>query len=131
LLCRAKPLGIKTDIKLKASPFGISEFDICSLLNNIADNALEVCAKLPEDRERLINLSITRHEPYLIFLCKNGNPGTVSTENEKIITSKIQSGHGYGLKVIERIADSYDGMMNVDYNEDTFTIKVALKDEKR
>jgi len=49
--------------------------------------------------------------------------------SEKINTSKTKGNHGYGLKIIERIAAFYDGMTDVAYDENTFTITVALKDK--
>jgi sensor histidine kinase regulating citrate/malate metabolism len=130
LLHRAKASDIKTELKLKAIPANIAELDLCSLLCNIVDNALEACAKMPKGQERLINLCITRREPYFVISCKNSNPGEITTEGNFFATKKTQNGHGYGLKIIERIVNSYDGIMSIDYDEDSFIIKVALKDEK-
>jgi len=128
-LRRAKALGIKADLKIEAAPFNISEPDLCSLLANITDNALEACAKLPDEQERQIALNITRREPYWVVICENSNPGGIVKDGEKINTSKNRNNHGYGLKIIERIAAFYDGMTDVAYDENTFTITVALKDK--
>jgi len=139
LLRRSEVLGIKTSFNLKASPNNISEPDLVSLLTNIIENAVEACIKLPEDRERYIELSMTRREPYLAIVCKNSNPGGIITgaqingsdedESDKIYSSKDIKGHGYGLQKIERIAVSYGGMMEISYDDEMFTITVALKDE--
>jgi hypothetical protein len=130
LMHRAKSMGVKVNLNLKASPVSISEPDIISLLNNISDNALEACAKL--EQGSFINFSLTRREPYFVIVCENSNPGDIITDNTKegrVLTSKTKDGHGYGLKIIERIAASYSGMTEISYNENTFSITVILKDE--
>jgi hypothetical protein len=129
LLLRAKSLGVETVLDLKASPLFISEPDLISLLTNITNNALEACAKLPEERERLIKLSIARREPYLVIVCENSNPGGTVSHGNEILTSKTEAGHGYGLNTIKRIAASYGGMTEISYDETIFTITVALKDK--
>ena len=133
LIHRAKSLGVKVKLNLKASPVSISEPDIIGLLTNITDNALEACAKLPKEQEGFISLSVTRREPYFAVACENSNPGCITTgtaneEGREILTSKAKSGHGYGIKIIERIAASYDGMVEVSYNDEVFTITAILKD---
>jgi sensor histidine kinase regulating citrate/malate metabolism len=135
LIHRAKSIGVKVKLNLKASPVSISEPDIIGLLTNITDNAIEACAKLPKGQEGFISLSITRREPYFAVVCENSNPGgittdTVGEEGKEILTSKTKSGHGYGIKIIERIAASYGGMAEVSYNEEVFTITAILKDKQ-
>jgi len=134
LVHRAKTLNIKTELSLKASPLNISEPDLVGLFTNITDNALEACAKMPEGRERLINLSITRREPYLAIICENSYCGGLVTDaddekGDRIISSKRKKGHGYGLQTIGRITSSYGGMMEISHDDDRFSITVALKDK--
>ena len=88
---------------------------------------------MPDGQERLIKFSITRRDPYIAIICENSNPGGIVTgsnekEGDRIFTSKTESGHGYGLRTIERIATSYGGMMYVSFDQEMFTITVALKD---
>ena len=76
-----------------------------------------------------INLSIKRREPYLVFVCENSNPGdVVSKQTRRLLTSKNDARHGYGLEIIRRIAQSYNGMLETDYDEDKFEIVVAIED---
>jgi hypothetical protein len=134
LMRRANEMGVKAELNLKASPNRMAEPDLISLLVNITDNALEACAKLPDQTERLIQLTVSRRSPYFIIVCKNSHPGgiiaeTGEGEEKKLLTNKAKNGHGYGLEVIKRITTAYDGMMEVAYDDDIFTITVALKDK--
>jgi sensor histidine kinase YesM len=124
--------GANVEFYLKASPRNISEPDLISLLTNIIDNALEACALIPEGTERLIRLSVTRREPYLAIVCENSYAGIIGTaqNGEGIRSNKSETGHGYGLKTIERIAAIYDGMVELSHDNNIFTITVALKDKE-
>jgi len=129
---RGQALGVKVDLNLEASPRHICEPDLISLLTNIADNALEACAKIPQGKARFIRLSVTRREPYLAIVCENSYTGKIDIgiNGEVLRSSKSKTGHGYGLKTIERIAFAYNGMVDVTHDENTFTITAALKDKQ-
>ncbi|MDR2891541.1 MAG: GHKL domain-containing protein [Deltaproteobacteria bacterium] len=126
---KAEKLGVSLDLNLKAAPDHIADHDFYSLLSNILDNALEACAAMPEGSERFIRLTIARREPYLNIRCENSKAGTIASIDDIIQSTKTESGHGYGLRTIERIVDAYDGIMNIDHNENTFIVTVALKDQ--
>jgi sensor histidine kinase regulating citrate/malate metabolism len=126
---KAEKLGVSLDLNLKAAPDHIADHDFYSLLSNMLDNALEACAAMPEGSERFIRLTITRREPYLNIRCENSKFGETVTIDDILRTTKTESGHGYGLRTIERIVNTYDGIMNIDYNENTFTVTAALKDQ--
>jgi len=133
LMRKSGDRNIKTSLSLKASPNNISEPDLISLLTNIIENALEACDKIPQEREKYINLSFSRREPYLAIICENSNPGDIITDSDeksegKILTSKNLRGHGYGLQTIGKITAAYSGIMEVNYNDEIFIITVALKD---
>jgi hypothetical protein len=125
---RAEGYGIKVDLNLKSSPVRIEDHDLYSLLSNITENALEACAAMPEGKERFIRLSLTRREPYLNIRCENTRSGEIISVDDRIQTSKSANGHGYGLWTIRRIVDSYNGIMNIEYDEETFILTLALKD---
>lgn len=130
LLQQAGELGVKVELNLKACRIGIADPDLYSLLNNILENALEACANLPENTRGLIRLIISRQEPYLHITCVNSKQGEIISSGEKIQTTKPDpASHGYGLGTVSRIVDAYDGIMDIDYDENTFTVTLALKDK--
>lgn len=129
LLPRARVLGAKVELNLKAGPLHIADHDLYSLLSNLLDNALEACQAMPGGRERFIRLTMIRREPYLSITCVNSRAGSILSENGKIQTTKGGEGHGYGLWTVEKIADTYDGLVGMDYDESSFTMTVALKDK--
>ncbi|WP_081905978.1 sensor histidine kinase [Kineothrix alysoides] len=122
--------GVEVELDLKANPFHIAEPDLYSLLTNIAENALEACTSLPEGQRRFIALTISRREPYLAITCQNSRAGEIIPSGDGFLSGKREDGHGYGLWVIQRIAETYDGLINTQYDETTFTLTVVLKDRR-
>jgi hypothetical protein len=129
LLQKAGEHGITVDLNLKATPARIADPDFYSLLSNITSNALEACIAMPENKERFISLTVSRREPYLNTRCTNSKSHEIVSEDGKIQSTKAEEGHGYGLWTIKRIVDAYGGIMDIDYDENTFTIMAALKDK--
>ena len=128
LLYTANEHRIKVELKLQAEPKGISDPDLYSLLNNILDNALEASDYVAN--ERFIRLSVFRREPYFVISCTNSCTGEIIkvSEEERLQTTKQEEGHGYGLWIVEQIAYTYDGLVDTDFKDGMFNIKVALKD---
>lgn len=130
LMQSARAIDARLELNLKAEPVCVTDPDMYSLLSNMLDNALEACSAVPEGRERFIRLTIARREPYLHINCENSKTGEPISVDGKLQTSKPSpAGHGYGLWTMGRIAERYDGLMDTDYDENTFTVTVALKDK--
>jgi signal transduction histidine kinase len=125
---RAGEHDIRLELEIKAVPLHMAEPDLYSLLTNVTNNAFEACVAMPPSAERFIRLSITRHEPYLNIRCVNSKAGEILRGDGKLQTTKPGRGHGYGLQIVARIVDAYDGMMSLEHDENTFTVKAALKD---
>lgn len=131
---RAGALGVKLELNLKPCRIGIADPDLYCLLSNILENALEACEAVPADAGRFIRLTIARQEPYLYITCTNSKHGEIVCVEENLQSTKPDPAeHGYGLRTVRSIVNRYNGIMDVDYDETTFTIILALKDrdEKR
>ena len=128
LLRRAKEQNTEVKLNLKASPVNISEPDLYSLLSNLIDNALESCAKLPADSERFIHFGITQREPYICICMENSYSGEISCAEGVILSTKTEPGHGYGLWIIRRIAESYEGFIDTEYDATRFIVTVLIKE---
>lgn len=124
----AKRLGINfTHRVMLSSQLYISSVDICAVLANQLDNALEACARLPVNEEKSIRVEIWQKEAFLLFKVTNTCPeNPFNGKKELVSTKKDPSGlHGYGIKNITKTAESYGGTVKSDYFDGMF-ISVAM-----
>lgn len=126
---RANEMGVKLELNLKSCHVGITDPDLYCLLSNILENALEACETVPPGIERFIHLTVARKEPYLYITCMNSKYGKTIYVDENFQSTKADfAKHGYGLRTVQSIVNRYNGILDTDYNETTFTITLALKD---
>ncbi len=107
----------------------IPEADLCGLLMNMLDNALEACQAIPEPSSRWISFQIQVKSGYLAVKCQNARSGALRRDKaDKLSTTKANPEiHGFGLKQMEAIAGKYQSMLDIQIAEDTFTVQTALR----
>ena len=103
--------------------------DICSIFGNALDNAIE-CVSQFEDREkRLINLSMFRKNRFLMIQFENYTETPITLNPGKLpgTTKSDKQYHGYGLKSIRAAAQKYGGTMNLQTENNWFTLQVLIQ----
>lgn len=89
--------------------------DICALLANVLDNAIEACCKLSKESRR-IELDMNMQKG--LFVIKARNPVLEKGIDETFqTTKKNKKEHGYGLQSIREIAERYDGKFELSVKE--------------
>jgi hypothetical protein len=131
LVSKAKLEGINVDITTNLlCPIEISPVDLCVLISNSADNALEACARI-NDGDKNIWIHIKTDGIYLFYTIKNTYQGEVNKNGKRFLSSKTDSGlHGIGLQSIERIADKYFGHIYISDENGVFEIIAVLENKK-
>lgn len=110
-------------------PLNISPSDICIILFNLIENAIEACSKIDECKKRFIELSIRRKGQYVAIVCRNSvTLGSVTQAGLNHSTKKEQ-GHGFGLVSIRECAECNGGSITFDIEEEQVTIKVLLMEK--
>jgi len=101
--------------------------DICIILGNILDNAIEA-ATLVEEGKRYINLNITAKRNNLAIVMKNSFVHKIQKGMDGIIVTSKQNKqeHGYGLISVNRAVEKYNGTMNIEYTENEFIVTIIL-----
>lgn len=108
-----------------------SNTEVCSLLGNLFDNAIESCKKLISDK--LIELHIKPFNNMLLILIENNSNGIYFTDkNGNLLTSKtevcngINTQHGIGLKRVQTIVTKYNGFIEISPKPDKFTVSIMI-----
>ena len=123
-LARAKHIEVRADahIPLKLTT---SDVDLCVILGNLFDNAIEASLRLPEDK-RLIRIYMDMKNTQLYISFTNF---TAEGKREKIAgrfrTTKGE-GHGFGLVRIDDIVARCDGYISRNSEEGAFTTEILL-----
>lgn len=107
----------------------VKEIDLCSLIANLLDNAVEACDKI-ENKERKIVVNAKCQGGYFLFKVENTYEQKAIKEKGLFRTSKAdEENHGYGLKMVESICKKYDGKIEIAAQEKKFTVTTWIRIE--
>lgn len=127
---RAEQLGISFQaVVLVPRELPIPDEDLCALLMNLLDNALEGAARTPEGREKSIRFHLKATGSFLPLLCENSFDGKVLTGRDgQLKTTKADpSLHGFGLEQMRAVAEKYGSVLDIRWTQERFTVQTALQ----
>lgn len=105
----------------------IRSADLCAILGNFLDNALEAAEKVPDPERRVIYLTIRRINQMLVIKAENYFTVMPQMENGSLRSTKTESGlHGWGLKSAQTAAEKYDGMVKTTCEANIFRAVATL-----
>ena len=108
----------------------IKSSDLCAILGNLLDNAIEACSKVPSASDRKIRLLIRRIGQMLVVKIENTYDSKPVIVDGEYKTSKTDGGlHGWGIKSVNTAASRYDGMVQSTCDDKVFTVVVTLSFE--
>lgn len=120
----AKSKGIEVLCSSSSNIDGINEYDLCNLIGNMLDNAIEAAAKT---KNAIVEVSIVSDKHRLMIKVSNSIDKSVLNNNPTLKTSKPSPDfHGFGTRSIKSVAEKYGG--NADFYEEglTFICRVEL-----
>lgn len=125
----AAKLNIRLNVKANV-PEGLpmSDVELCSVLGNMLDNAVEACAALPEE-ERFMRVYIGKLKGQLYLSVQNA-AGEVRKERGAYLSTKESDSaeplHGYGLFRIDRVVKKYGGYVNRQNEDGVFATELMI-----
>lgn len=101
--------------------------DICSIFGNALDNAIEAVSLLEDPAKRMIHLTVTEKNGFLLIMLVNacGEQPQVK-RGIPITTKKDSSQHGYGMRSIQLTAEKYGGTVTWAVKNEMFELKVLI-----
>lgn len=118
--------GIEMDYKAVCpAKLTISDIDLCALIGNLIDNAVEACEKIPEGERRYIRLYIGTFKKQFYISVTNATNETVRKMDSEYITKK-RGNHGHGLKRINLVVEKYEGYINRQNEPGVFVTEIML-----
>lgn len=104
----------------------VPSMDICTILSNALDNAIEACEKIENPSERYINLKISEDNGIFISVSNPSSEAPKKRAGIIISSKKDTENHGLGLKSIKRTVDKHNGDMLTKYQDGIFTLIAEL-----
>ncbi len=127
---RAEDAGIQFDADISIpETLSISHEDLCSLLMNLLDNALEGAGKVPEQADRYIRLRLSVRGGFLSVYCENSYHGALRVDERGMLrtTKADPQAHGFGISQMTAVAERHHSILDVSYTGAVFTVQTALK----
>lgn len=123
-LAKSRDIPVQVDahipVKLK-----MSELDLCCIIGNLFDNAIEASLALPPE-ERLIRVYMDMKGTQLYLSFTNFTAGGKrEKQGGRFLTTKGE-GHGFGLVRVDAIVERLEGYLSRNSEDGAFTTEILL-----
>ena len=123
-LARSRNIPTQVDahipVKLK-----MSELDLCCIIGNLFDNAMEASMALPEEK-RMIRVYMDMKGTQLYISFTNFTAAKKLSKVGKGFRTSKGEGHGFGLVRIDDIVSRYDGYLSRNSEDGAFTTEILI-----
>lgn len=126
---QAKSHEIQVEYSLNVDKeIGIHDSDLCVLVENMLDNALEACRKIKPGKKRFIRININQDDHFIFIGCVNSFYGKIIfDEKGDIVTSKEDADHhGYGISAMKIVAEKYGSIIKIECTDNEFAVMTNL-----
>lgn len=120
----AKQRNIEIDFDGTIPASGITNNDLCIILSNALDNAIEGsvdCAPCS------IHIESVENNDGVLISVSNAVSRQITIKNNKISsTKKSKKNHGFGIQNIKSVAKKYNGFVTLECTENLFTLSIGF-----
>ena len=126
-LAQSKDINVNVDahipVKLK-----MSELDLCCIIGNLFDNAIEASLELPHDK-RMIRVYMDMKGSQLYISFTNLTAGKKLKKIGNLFSTTKGEGHGLGLIRMDGIVDRLGGYLSRNSEDGAFTTEILIPQE--
>ncbi len=123
-LAKSKSITVVVDahipVKLK-----MSELDLCCIIGNLFDNAIEASLPLPAE-QRLIRIYLDMKGTQLYISFTNFTAKKKMVKTGKLFCTTKGDGHGFGLVRMDAIIERLDGYLSRNSEDGAFTTEILI-----
>ena len=123
-LAKSKGIAVQADAHIPIK-LNISELDLCCIIGNLFDNAIEASLPLPPE-QRLIRVYMDMKGTQLYISFTNFTANKKLVKSGKRFRSTKGEGHGFGLVRMDNIVERLDGYLSRNSEDGAFTTEILL-----
>lgn len=123
-LAQSKSIAVHCDAHIPVK-LQMSELDLCCILGNLFDNAIEASLALPEG-ERQIRVYMDMKGTQLYISFTNFTSGRKLNKVGNIFKTSKGDGHGFGLVRIDNIIERLGGYLSRNSEDGAFTTEILI-----
>ena len=123
-LAQSKSIAIHCDAHVPVK-LQMSELDLCCILGNLFDNAIEASLALPE-AERQIRVYMDMKGTQLYISFTNFTSGRKLNKVGNLFQTSKGEGHGFGLVRIDNIIERLGGYLSRNSEDGAFTTEILI-----
>ena len=123
-LAQSKSIAVHCDAHIPVK-LQMSELDLCCILGNLFDNAIEASLSLPE-AERQIRVYMDMKGTQLYISFTNFTSGRKLNKVGNLFQTSKGEGHGFGLVRIDNIIERLGGYLSRNSEDGAFTTEILI-----
>lgn len=126
--CKKEGINIRFDIFINKK-LNIDDLDLCIVLGNLIDNAIEACEKIKDKEvQKVIQVSARIYLNQIYIKVINLKSNKVEKINGKFLTSKKdKKNHGIGLENVKEAVHKNNGEIEIKDCNNTFEVSLYMK----
>lgn len=100
--------------------------DLCIILENLLNNAMEAVRQLTDEKDKWISLSVRLVKDVLLITVENPFNGAVASDSSGKLRSSKSGDHGIGLLSVKRTAEKYAGEISIHHEGGIFQVSALF-----
>ncbi|MBR6771949.1 MAG: GHKL domain-containing protein [Clostridia bacterium] len=123
-LFASKNIPVTADAKVPEK-LATDDLDLCIIIGNLLDNALEACLPLPSDK-RFARIYIAPKKNTHLYICVTNSADRKRRSLGSRFVSTKGENHGFGLEKIDSLVAKYGGFLTRGSEDGGFTTEIML-----
>lgn len=117
--------GIRLSLKTCVSAgLAVPAVDLCAIFSNAIDNAIAACVKVGAGS--YLEVRAREDAGFLLLEVRNSCPADSVVPDEAVLSGGAFREHGWGISIVRRLVERYDGVFKMSCEQGEFCTTVAL-----
>lgn len=121
-LFASKGIPVTADAKVPPT-LAVDDLDLCIIIGNLLDNALDACVPLDKP---FVRIYISPKKNTHLYICITNSADKKRKRQGNRFFSTKGEGHGFGLEKIDSLVEKYGGILSRGSEDGGFTTEIML-----